>query len=117
MTLPTYNHLYNEKTTQGSTALNDCECNAGYSGESDSACVACTVGKYKSDTGSKDCDQCPANAETKDASGSTDISDCLCSAGFSGEIAASTDICTVQAYLKNIYKGGGGELSRVLCFA
>jgi len=37
----------NSMSSQGSGAINGCICNAGYTGEADTGCAACDIGKFK----------------------------------------------------------------------
>merc|ERR1711871_644057 len=42
------------------TLASDCKCNNGYTGVDGSACTACVPGKYKNESGSAACTDCPA---------------------------------------------------------
>jgi hypothetical protein len=60
----------------GSTSLNNCMCNAGYTGPDGSGpCEACEEGKYKSIAGSETCTTCPENTMSPTASTSSDDCD------------------------------------------
>lgn len=64
----------------GSVAIDDCKCNAGYSGYSQN-CLACDFGKYKSTSGSQACTNCPAS-KTSTSEANVDESSCICDVGF-----------------------------------
>ena len=107
---PNANSDWSRKT--GADHINECSCNAGYSGDAtnpnDPECTACGVGKYKEDVGNEvagesscvicsegkysdqeartTCEICPANTNTV---GSTvefrdQKSDCYCNPGYYG---------------------------------
>ena len=88
----------NSISTQGSTTLTDCICNAGSSGPAGGTCTLCSAGKYKTgdETGCSDCERgkfsasvgayassfclaCPNNADALAGSPS-----CTCNTGSSG---------------------------------
>lgn len=56
-----------------------CVCKPGYTGE---ACVACSAGTYKVETGDQACTACPALSRS--AAASLARTDCLCNAGTAG---------------------------------
>lgn len=56
-TCPVNSHSHAE----GSDAITDCVCNAGYTGPDGSICVNCEAGYYKSTTGSVPCTACVEN--------------------------------------------------------
>ncbi|KAJ1465188.1 hypothetical protein T484DRAFT_1604895, partial [Baffinella frigidus] len=45
-------------------------------------CSSCDAGEYKAATGTGQCSTCPAG--TSSASGSNQLTDCMCMAGYSG---------------------------------
>ena len=63
-----------------SDAIDDCKCNAGYSGDSQN-CLACVLGKYKSNIGSQACTNCPVS-KTSISEANIDESSCICDVGF-----------------------------------
>ena len=80
----------------GSTVVTECLCIAGYSGDiidTDSECTSCAEGSWNGEVGPGACTNCPTDASTA-AEGATEITECLCPAGFTGNIAIPTDLCT-----------------------
>ncbi|KAJ1486806.1 hypothetical protein T484DRAFT_1666447 [Baffinella frigidus] len=70
-------------SASGSNYLTDCKCVAGYTAASDGvSCSACNAATYKVATGTGPCSTCPAG--TSSASGSDDLTDCNCLAGYHG---------------------------------
>ena len=80
-------YMYQDKTGQsackecpqfstspdGSTAISDCKCNAGYTGSG--TCTACVAGKYKASSGSAACDDCVSGKSSPAAA--TSSSECF----------------------------------------
>jgi hypothetical protein len=96
----------------GSTALDDCTCNAGYTAASDGVpCTGCGVGTYKTAIGSGLCTSCPNR--TNSASGSTAIEDCTCNAGYTA--APDGVACTGCGAGK--YKTNPGSAACGMCAA
>ena len=88
---------------EGSDALLDCKCVAGYTAASDGlACEACEAGTYKAATGVGLCSACPAG--TSCASGSDELEDCKCVAGYS----ATSDGAACTACDADTYKSDTG---------
>ena len=91
---------------EGSTSITDCQCESGYTGvPSNAMCNACTLGTYKTDSGSAKCVECTANATTL-AVASTYASDCSCSVGFSSSHACRllfTEECRCTECPANYY--------------
>lgn len=82
-----------------STAITDCLCAAGHSGDPqapEDTCDACEEATYKEGTGPGACLDCPADSTTEEE-GATAVTLCLCEAGFTNEIAAPTDNCATCA--------------------
>ncbi|KAJ1477308.1 hypothetical protein T484DRAFT_1602958, partial [Baffinella frigidus] len=70
-------------SAEGSDAVTDCVCVVGYTAAWDgAACSACNTGRYKAVTGAGECLTCPAG--TSSASGSVEVTDCKCLAGYNG---------------------------------
>lgn len=87
----------------GNDVVQDCECNAGYTGPNGGHCTACVAGKYKLTPGSHECTSCPENTWSTEvgstngatcqecptfsvsAEGSDTKSACLCKVGYTGE--------------------------------
>jgi hypothetical protein len=85
-------------------SLQNCLCNAGFSGPDGSRCIRCAGGNYKASPGSNACTDCGAGkyseavAATSDTTclsvacptssdapvGSSSLQNCLCDVGFSG---------------------------------
>jgi hypothetical protein len=82
----------------GCVTLNDCECNAGYTGPGGGPCTVCAAGKYKASTGSEACTDCRARSTSTEAS--TSSAACLCNAGlylFSSGVSGCVG-CTHNTY-------------------
>ena len=78
---------------EGSTRVGDCSCYPGdYLDIETESCVSCPAGAYKQASGALPCSDCPQNSFSN--AGSSDISDCLCNAGFHGNISESTSFCS-----------------------
>jgi len=73
----------NSISPPGSVLLQDCKCNAGYTGPDGGLCTVCEPGSYKSGTGSASCVICPQNSNTKPTK-TTNLFDCQCNAGYQG---------------------------------
>jgi len=84
----------NAVSAEGSTSISSCGCTAGYTGDAASggSCAACEAGTYKSVVGSVTCTSCPTHAVS--AEGSTALSSCGCTAGYTGN-SGSGGNCTV----------------------
>ena len=100
-----------------SKTASDCVCDLGYTGTvttPTSKCVACPQSQYKSATGAAACSACPANSDTAaGAAPATAVSQCLCSAGYSGAITAPASKCT--ACESGMYKDADGPSSCEAC--
>ena len=97
-----------------STRIQDCKCNAGYTGADGDVCRECASGKYKAALGSATCTLCPAGkfsnflAATGEGScqackaGSTSLAgsltdeNCFCNIGYTGP-NGGTVLCTACA--------------------
>jgi hypothetical protein len=97
----------------GHTEPNDgdetaCKCNAGYTGPYGSidgtlewdnrACAACPSGKYKAETGTAPCVECPANTDTRNLTGRGSLADCKCKVGWAGPDGGPCTECPAGAY-------------------
>jgi hypothetical protein len=100
----------------GSNNVTECTCNMGYTGNDGGPCSACVAGTYKPIAGSQpcllcatgkfstlqaqifasNCTDCPASSDA--LSGSNDITDCLCNAGFTGENGGACTGCVAGTY-------------------
>ena len=80
-----------------SVADTDCVCNAGFTGPDSGPCTACNVGTYKSQLGSATCVQCGPDATTL-YNASTDISACVCNAGYTGPDGGQCQVCTGDTF-------------------
>ena len=67
---------------------------------SNATCEDCGLHEY-SDHGAGECDPCPDNAVTED-SGSSDVSQCMCDAGFSGPDGGECAACGAGEYKQNV---------------
>ena len=86
----------NSLSLEGSTAVEDCHCKAGFTGANGTVCLACAAGKHKAAPGDRDCASCPANTfsgiaaeacvscpvHSQASPESTRISDCMCTPGY-----------------------------------
>ena len=80
---------------QGSSNVNNCSCNIGFTGTS-ILCTICPTSTYKNISGSSVCVGCPSNADSP--SGSTNLSDCSCNKGYSGENGGYCTSCAQNFY-------------------
>jgi hypothetical protein len=81
---------------EGATEVTQCMCDAGYSGDIQSAqdfCNVCIAGTYNEVSGPGDCENCPEYSTTLNEA-STAVTACLCEAGHTGQIFAPSDVCT-----------------------
>jgi len=83
----------NAASAQGSTALNDCACQAGFFGSS-KGCSACPVGSYCPGGAVKTV--CPANSAS--AANSVSIGDCACNIGFKGLDPTTCETCSAGSF-------------------
>lgn len=81
---------------QGSDALTDCVCNAGYSGANGGSCTVCPVNTYKDAAGDSACLNCSANSQS--LAGSDAATDCQCSAGYTGPDGGACIQCVAGKY-------------------
>ena len=81
----------------GSDGVDDCFCNAGYTGPNGVACTACAAGTYKQDTGNATCSMCPRNTNSSGLA-ATSANTCQpCGPGLmSAAGAAQCDFCPVS---------------------
>jgi hypothetical protein len=88
----------------GSVAVSKCYCKPGYQGPFESAgalrtpadtCVACPADTYKeySDRGSNACTGCAQNSGTSGQTGRSNLRDCLCNPGFTGDLIDADAQC------------------------
>lgn len=78
------------------TSVNDCACNAGYTGANGATCTTCTSGKYKISPGNASCTNCDAGTYSGTV-GATTVSTCIgCVAGKNSVTigASSVLVCT-----------------------
>lgn len=104
----------------GNTDINNCMCNAGYSGATNGIpCVACSAGTYKTSVGPGTCTNCGANnysttvaqvvstcsscpAFSQSPAGSNDATSCKCNAGYTGANGAVCLGCVPGTYKTSI---------------
>jgi len=84
----------------GSTSIQECVCNAGYTGPDGGTCKECGAGKYKSTIGPLECSTC-ANFSNADI-GSTSVQDCQCNAGYFGPDGGTCAACEPGKYKETI---------------
>ena len=112
----------------GNTDINNCRCNAGYSGAANGvACDACAAGSYKTDVGIGTCTNCGANnysttvaqvvstcstcpSFSQAPAGSDEVSDCRCNIGYTG---ANGQVCL--GCVQGTYKTSIGPDKCTLC--
>ena len=108
----------NSYSETGSGSLQDCRCNVGYAGPGGD-CSACVMGKYKPTNGTHECDLCgaakylpktgsvfeaecvPCPGNSTSDPGSALLSQCLCTAGYTGPDPSNCAACPKGSY-KNI---------------
>ena len=112
----------------GNTDINNCMCNAGYSGAANGTeCVACTAGKYKTAVGVGTCTDCGVNeysttvaqvvstctscpSFSQSPAGSPQVTSCQCNAGYTG---ANGQVCL--GCVQGTYKTVIGPSTCTLC--
>ncbi|KAJ1491451.1 hypothetical protein T484DRAFT_1882630 [Baffinella frigidus] len=97
-----------------STAKSACLCNRGYFGdpETNQACQACPENKYQDLTGRTSVSACqPCTANSQSLPHATDIAQCECNAGYTGN--AGTGTCTGCA--ADTYKAAKGSDACTTC--
>ena len=85
----------------GSSNLNLCICNAGYSGPNGGSCGLCAQGKYRpSSNSSQACIQCPANSHThaQNVGMNVAVENCSCNAGYTGQDGTACVACKNGKY-------------------
>ena len=97
----------NSNSLPGSTTLDDCKCNMGYTITHQSkSCVACPANTFKNTSGPDKCIICNDNAQS--AMASISAKDCKCNAGYTG-----SQNCVTCAQGK--YKAISGSESCQIC--
>ena len=86
----------NSVAQDGSTVIEDCKCQRGYSGADGGTCQACSAGQFKNTTGSAACSSCPSNSVSLLASVS--ILNCSCAAGYQGPLGGPCAACPVDFF-------------------
>ena len=112
----------------GNTDINNCMCNAGYSGAANGvACTACVAGTYKTGVGIGTCTNCALNEYSttpaqvvstcsscplfsQAPAGSDEASDCQCNSGYTG---ANGAVCL--GCVQGTYKTSIGPSTCTLC--
>jgi len=98
----------NSTSPEGSDALTDCVCNAGFSGADGGTCTICPVDKYKDVPGDSVCLDCATNSQS--LAGSDAATDCQCNAGYAGPDGGACTECSA-----NFYKSTVGTALCVSC--
>lgn len=129
----------NAYSIEGSEDVTACRCNAGFSGEPGSQCVACERGKYRGEldeqyichncpvntynvldtsTSATNCKSCPVNTTTEGASGAHAPIQCTCDPGFEKRIQQTPEgsSWTCQECSAGSYQPETNSSSCVLCF-
>ena len=117
-------------SAEATVNVSHCLCSRGYTGVPPSPCLPCLKGSYKSTVGSlpcelcvagkylsevaqvaaSNCSACPANATS--AAGSTNISMCICTPGFSGNNGGACAPCPA-----GMFKSSNGSAPCSFCHA
>ena len=84
--------------SNSASASTICECNAGYSLQG-GACTACPAATYKPAAGSAACAACLANSTSLPSS--TNVTACVCNAGFAGPSGGPCALCAAGKYALN----------------
>lgn len=73
------------QAAEGRSTCDNCAAGKYSAATASTVCTACVAGKYQAGTGGDDCEPCPGSEEGKTSSpqGSTDVSECACSPGYS----------------------------------
>jgi len=61
-----------------STQINDCRCNAGYTGNDGGVCTPCAIDTYKESIGNASCTSCQPFSSTQGLEASTNPTSCIC---------------------------------------
>ena len=103
----------------GSDSITDCVCNAGFTGENGGACTGGVPGTYKEGSGPEECVLCAPGkystlhqaisqatctvcpTHTESAAGSDELTDCVCTPGYTGPDGAVCAACVPGKY-KNV---------------
>ena len=87
----------------GSTTASACiSCVAGFYSVAGGACTLCAVGTYSNFPGAGSCTACPVFSTTQ-STGSTDVTQCLCNAGYGGlATGGSCTICPAGWYKSGV---------------
>jgi len=98
----------------GGTAVTDCKCNSGYTGDDGGVCSACVPGKYKVAVGAIPgvCQACPSNSDTA-AEASDVVTDCICNVGWTGSGGGTP----CSACVTGTYKSSTGSEACENCIA
>jgi hypothetical protein len=87
----------NEISPQASTDISACECNVGHGFNVDTnSCEECIPGKFKNSIGDIDCSLCPLHSNS--ISGATQITQCICNAGYEGVHGDTCVLCAAGKY-------------------
>jgi hypothetical protein len=98
----------------GNDVLEDCECNAGFTGLNGGHCSACPAGKYKIISGSSDCISCDADMYSTAVASTTGVTCQACptsSQSPQGSSAKAACVCNMG------YTGVGGSAAPYTCTA
>ncbi|KAJ1464464.1 hypothetical protein T484DRAFT_1557073, partial [Baffinella frigidus] len=104
----------NTASVTNRSQVTDCKCLAGYVGADGTACTACALGtSYKEGTGVGVCESCPGGTynnqeasvvckscptNTYSATGSSQLADCLCRAGYIGAGGTACTACAIGTF-------------------
>jgi hypothetical protein len=91
--------LSNTQGQRGSTSQSRCVCNPGYTGaDGGTNCQPCAIDTWKSVSGSTPCTSCPTASITLGLTARTLITECKCSAGYTGNDGNPCGSCSADTY-------------------
>ena len=120
----------------GNDVLEDCQCNAGYTGPNGGYCAACPAGKYKMTPGSHECTSClpdtystavasttgatclacPTSSQAPESSSAKAA--CICNMGYTGPGgSAANGVTACEACVAGKYKTATGPATCTNCLA
>jgi Ca2+-binding EF-hand superfamily protein len=109
---------FSSTISSGSTHATACICNAGFTmpgivtQASNATCAACPHNFYKDQPGSGPCTPCPPHSTTASSVGAVSIAQCLCEAGYEGNVSLGSPCKPCEA---NTYKPSVGPQSCAAC--
>ena len=83
----------NSASPEGSSAVGECKCNAGFTGPDGGSCEECLAGTYKEGSGSGECVECEVGTYSAVPGASSKDACTLCSAVSSSKSGAGSSTC------------------------